>query len=75
MRVICTTVFHVCKDFLFPNEESTSYTLLFYKRFDRKVVIFLLIQDGCFLKIAKSDLLEIPSYLIPNKRMESYYIW
>ena len=45
--------------FLFPHEKFTSYSLLYYRSFDCNVSTFSLVQNGSFLKIAESDLLEI----------------
>ena len=44
-----------------------------FLRFDVNVSTFPLIQNGYFFKIAKSDLLEITSYIIWNARIASWY--
>ena len=53
------------KGFPFLHEKFTSYSLLFYKRFDHNVSTFPQIQNGYNFETAESDLLEeISSYLI-----------
>ena len=73
MHVIYIKMFHICKDFLSLIRNSQVTASCFFLRFDVNVSTFPLIQNGYFFKIAKSDLLEITSYIIWNARIASWY--
>ena len=59
--------------FPFTHEELTGNILVFYKRFERNVVIFPRFQDGYFFKMV--ELLKNKSIQILNARIASYYMW